>query len=278
MIIKWYFIPHHYISPFCFTAHTLFSNSHSRCWIRFVWETSNTKQKYESLSHNLERWRSHNRETCNSSTMLCNVIILYITQALQALNFPLLETFGCCRCSDSHNWPLVEYKWGIWTLLSHEASALPSDTCISRGRECQRMLGGLFHMWPALLSFSLSLSLSSNHLPLPGRPCSRNQVWLKVFRRTWGPLLLLSWLPPRRLGHTRVPGQRHLDRHQCRLQRWPYSPTWRWTWKSVQWNTASLLTYHRMHIFTHKWDQKPLSLEAEWNSDLKAKRSFYTHR
>lgn len=44
--------------------------------------------------------------------------------------------------------------------FSHEIWPLPSDTCISPGRECQRMSAGLFHMWLAFLSCSPSLLLS----------------------------------------------------------------------------------------------------------------------
>lgn len=50
-------------------------------------------------------------------------------------------------CSwSSLGWFLRDCKLGISTIFSLKDPALPSDTCISPGGECQRMLGGLLHM------------------------------------------------------------------------------------------------------------------------------------
>lgn len=130
-------------------------------------------------------------------------------------------TLGCWQRSDIRKMSspvLSDSKWGIWTVLSREASTLPGDTCISPGKECQKMSGGLLHMWLAFLL--CSPSHSSQHLHPSGSPCSRNQVWLKVLCRTWGPFHLCPGIPSCRFCHTCLPGQWHLDWHQRCLQRW----------------------------------------------------------
>lgn len=75
-------------------------------------------------------------------------------------------TFGCHRCTDAWNLP------SMCCSTVNEASEaafpmkplLPSDTCISPGRECHRMSGGLLHMWPA---FPLVLCLPQLPPPAP---------------------------------------------------------------------------------------------------------------
>lgn len=146
-------------------------------------------------------------------TVLYNVII-------QLLKHTKLNRFWLA----GHHWPiavadlvLVDCKWGIWTFASHEESALRSDTCIPPGGECQRMLGDLLHMWSSFLSCSPLFSHSSDHLPLPGSPCSWNKVRLKAFCWTRSPFHLFAGIPACWFFYTGLSGQWHLVWCQCSL-------------------------------------------------------------
>lgn len=65
-------------------------------------------------------------------------------------------TFNCMWTGDALNGS-PGLRQALLASFSHEIWPLPSDTCISPGRECQRMSAGLLHMWLAFLSCSLSL-------------------------------------------------------------------------------------------------------------------------